>query len=543
MAGSDSSLTYTAPGDFAPPEEQPTGRIIDPRSLIGNALWKGAKSSAEALWPLIKGPGQVLEGSLVPSMEPGPNQLSIPEYALSLGAAGMGARGLGFAAPEGALPTFPAFHGTGSSQVFRNFDDEYIGSGEGAQTYGWGHYVAGARKTGETYRQKLAGRGPVPLGDNGFPLSDAEMLQKYYEPGSIVPAYGGFDRVESFQAEHPSYPGQGLWSVNVKSVYPDKDAMRAKYGGATDRGGEFAVPPDALNDPSLWMNAHNKEFENVGLVSKLRNHATFPSTRDVASVGNAKGWDMGDPGGLLHINVIPDEHELLDHDLPWAQQDPGVQRKLTEAGLSPSNVDPQDIVPRRTPSLDMMTGGDLYKGLVDKHLAEVQDEAGRAAQWTPRPSRDDAKYAVSKIMDKAGVPGIKFLDQFSRGREYAEELKHTAGFDTAPNPDFAKNMMQGYPTYGRTVDEDLDLIRNQLKGNMPVGRGSREVIEHAKNSEDLLNWIDKEHQAGNFSIGDSRTRNYVLFDPRHLEIKTWNGIPLTPVDHDPFMDPTLGGLK
>jgi hypothetical protein len=36
-------------------------------------------------------------------------------------------------------------------------------------------------------------------------------------------------------------------------------------------------------------------------------------------------------------------------------------------------------------------------------------------------------------------------------------------------------------------------------------------------------------------VGDPRrTHNYVVFDPKNLEIKTRDGIPLTPVDHDPF---------
>jgi hypothetical protein len=61
---------------------------------------------------------------------------------------------------EGDPPTFfqPAWHG--SPHIFDRFSLDAIGTGEGAQVYGWGLYFAGKREVAEFYRDALA-RGPA----------------------------------------------------------------------------------------------------------------------------------------------------------------------------------------------------------------------------------------------------------------------------------------------------------------------------------------------------------------------------------------------
>lgn len=53
-----------------------------------------------------------------------------------------------FRAYHGTPHTFPAEEGA----PFGRFKDEAIGSGEGTQAYGWGHYVAGNPKVAENYK-------------------------------------------------------------------------------------------------------------------------------------------------------------------------------------------------------------------------------------------------------------------------------------------------------------------------------------------------------------------------------------------------------
>ena len=65
-----------------------------------------------------------------------------------------------------------AFHGTPSAP-FAAFSDDAIGSGQGAQSYGHGHYIAESADTGETYQKSLSGKM-----NTSAALSDAQSAVK-----------------------------------------------------------------------------------------------------------------------------------------------------------------------------------------------------------------------------------------------------------------------------------------------------------------------------------------------------------------------------
>ena len=56
----------------------------------------------------------------------------------------------------GGIIADPAFHG--SAADFEEFSDEFIGTGEGAQAFGYGHYFAGTREVAEFYRDQASPR-------------------------------------------------------------------------------------------------------------------------------------------------------------------------------------------------------------------------------------------------------------------------------------------------------------------------------------------------------------------------------------------------
>jgi len=159
MANGDNSLGVgQAPVNMLGPD-------VAPRAVTGFL-----KQQAEALWPVIKnvvmGPGEVYSGELQPSMTPGPNQLSVPEYALGLTGLGLGVGTVpemvaGTAGGPAVLRHFPAWHGTGVSKPFEQFEDRYLGTGEGAQIpslvgeHAWGHYISGIPSEARGYQQSV----------------------------------------------------------------------------------------------------------------------------------------------------------------------------------------------------------------------------------------------------------------------------------------------------------------------------------------------------------------------------------------------------
>src|SRR5215469_6267410 len=525
MSGSPDNLL--TPGLFADPDPSnpEAARIIGSQALVraaGNLLWRGARGVLGDVWEnVIKPPGQILFGERTPYAGYA-NSLDPAAYAGRLAGYGMGVGNLLGGAGEGVARQFGAWHGTGSGP-FREFSDEYLGTGQGAASYGAGHYVAGEKKVAQGYREEMGGIDPVPVNEEGFPLTNLEKLEKYYEPGSIVPGWAGFDRVVRFNKE-PSEGGWPRWSVVVKKVTPDLSKDEAGIMGRM-RGDNYDF---MLGRPDLWKDIGGNRF-----------HSTFPKRQDIADVGRVRGWKMGESGGLLHVNVVPEEDELLDWDLPWSKQDPEIREQMYKARLDPTSVSGNagygDAWAFRN---DDPTGGEIYRQIAQNYY----DREGHS---------DYGQLAASKDLDAAGIPGLKYKDAMSRGKVDQPTLKHNDDYTGAPDQAIVQQYLRDFPIYGRNLDEDIGIITNQLR----VAGGDRirdldkfdAVLRQNLTPEEvdglrqksmsyhsMADWVEKEHKAGNFRVGSNLTRNYVIFDPKNLEIRTWNGRKLEPVDHDPF---------
>lgn len=96
---------------------------------------------------------------------------------------------------------------------------------------------------------------------------------------------------------------------------------------------------------------------------------------------NQMPYSQGEPGSLYHVEIQPDEHELLDWDQPLSQQSPQVQSKLQAMGIP----------------LDKTKGGQLYGWL--------QGVTGQG----------DAE-SVSNYLHENGIPGLKHVDQWSHSK-------------------------------------------------------------------------------------------------------------------------------
>jgi hypothetical protein len=216
--------------------------------IVGNAL--------NGLWDFVKSP-------VAGSEQAAANQLGQP-FSEKLARAENIALSFG---PQ----TFAAYHGT--PHLFDKFSDKAIGSGEGAQAYGHGHYVAGNPKVAEMYKEVVTS----------------------------------------------AATGNNILSVITKQ-HPDLfSRIKAEVGGDPWASWE---PRRKLEQ--LW-DAHN-----YGDPAKVPNLFSPELTRDLIGSGAL----TSPPGHLLEINVKPDEHELLDWDKSFSQQSPQAQKaiqKLAEA--------------------------------------------------------------------------------------------------------------------------------------------------------------------------------------------------------------------
>jgi hypothetical protein len=169
-----------------------------------------------------------------------------------------------------------AYHGT--PYEVDKFMLQYIGTGEGAQAFGWGLYFAENQSTAEDYRRKLSNGEYVPFAS----------IKEYFKPGNIVNGYSGSDRVISFMEGDDKIP----WSVTVERV--------------VQRNGEWVA------------------------TDRPRQHATTPSVRNVKAAGLKTEVD----GNLYTVEILPDESDFLDWDKPLSEQSEKVKQAVRAATIS-----------------------------------------------------------------------------------------------------------------------------------------------------------------------------------------------------------------
>lgn len=245
----------------------------------------------------------------------------------------------------GMLPFVPALRTTwhGSPHGFTKFDMSKIGTGEGAQAYGHGLYLAEARPTAEGYANDLS--------------------KLTYKVGNEV-----FD---------PST----LKHLNVRT--------RA-WDGKLDEAIEKAKQVIQNNTP----------------VSDL-------AKQDLAVLENikAKGGLMPNTGYLYKVE-LPDEQisKMLDYDLPLANQSEQVKQSLLQLN------DPH-INEALSTSPVYNEAGDYwsYMGNTYGSKNEALKDVTPAQLISGQRGSFKSPQEASQRFYEAGIPGIQYLDQASRG--------------------------------------------------------------------------------------------------------------------------------
>jgi len=255
----------------------------------------------------------------------------------------------------------------GSPHVFERFDMSKLGTGEGAQAYGSGMYVAQNPSVAKGYQNTLA--------------------------------YKAFD------------------------LQPEAQKLGLNLPAGTR--GEFMRQVQAKKPPEILA----RQLQNANIAAR-----DLPQDKLTELFKNYQ--EKG--GGNLYKVDLPDTHirRMLDWDAPIKDQ-PTVVRNLAKQ----LGIDKNDL------------GGDL--------LAKVgKDEAGR------------------KIMQDAGIRGVKYLDQYSRQP------------GTASMTPFQ-------------INTRIDILKKDIASGL--GNQSR--------MKEILSSLEKEK-----ALHENPTRNFVVFDPNHLSI-------------------------
>tara|TARA_R110000868_G_scaffold55710_1_gene173143 strand:- start:32 stop:1387 length:1356 start_codon:yes stop_codon:yes gene_type:complete len=315
-------------------------------------------------------------------------------YLKEIDAAMMGERGglLGAITPQ---PKFlDVYHGTPhrlpptERNPLGEFDASKIGTGEGAQAYGYGIYTAEAPAVAEGYMNTLAGN--VNAKSSGYyPKVNGKVVYDDFEDIDIVRKIAA--------ATEPKVGG--IMGLGKRQAISSDEAIAEL----------IAKNKLIADDPVYYSEARAKALDEIQGLQKYLGKKIEPSKPS-----------------LYKVN-LPDEKiaTMLDWDAPLSQQPKNIQNWLKDS-----------MNPYRKQLAAKDVGGNEPTGsLIYNRLAALMSEGKKSDVFT-NAANYGAKNASQELAD-AGIAGIKYLDEASRAAG-----KGTRNFVTFPGEEKSMTILE-----------------------------------------------------------------------------------------------------
>lgn len=295
-------------------------------------------------------------------------------------------RGIEPAAIEAAVRTVDQRPGsTGAADVGRAAEDVRAGregaAGEGAPTEGVDLHQAAYH--GSPYRFDKFTLDHIGKGEGvqaygwGLYFAGAKAVAKYYRDtlsrGDYVELHG-----ERIADQH------GYLAAMLRNMLDDMDP---RHGHSFEQ-----AKATALGD--LAFRVRHERAGGRGEVAQEA-QAAADAIKDLKQ----SDFRLASEGRLYHVD-IPEDGAYLHWDKKLSEQSPEVQAALGKLGIE-----------------DMeMTGQRAYRILQERLTPPVPpDLPGRPSGWSYVQRGDEGQKGASVALREAGIPGIQYLDQMSRG--------------------------------------------------------------------------------------------------------------------------------
>ena len=365
-----------------------------------SSFFSGGKLGAGPETPLSRVLSWAMELAGVPQVEQAFGAArAAGEQDWSGAAANAGALGMALAPMalgiRGVKGPIRAYHG--SPHDFDKFDASKIGTGEGAQAYGHGLYMAGSEDVARQYRDNLGVRQwlqgkefnddmtphrPGMVAQyilNGVPEETTKMALRTLEPSAAESQIYGW--LNQGRALHNEAQKHGhMYEVDIHadpSAFLQWDKPLREHGGQAKSGlQEFGV--EVAPPQTEWRMVKNP-FKAAGapdipdrytLFTRANVKAPWEQTRSYLEKSKSGGWDAYGQGRYRGA--------LMSDDL----EGQGAQSWKQQA---------ESMIPRTAGIGPDTTGGEAYRLL------------GRGQE-----------QQTSEALLRSGIPGISYLDQGSR---------------------------------------------------------------------------------------------------------------------------------
>ena len=323
-----------------------------------------------------------------------------------------------------------AYHGT-PHKVDR-FSTEKIGTGEGAQAYGWGLYFAENKKVADEYRDGL---------------SETE----YWEGNNKL-------------------TGNRAWA-----------ALFLENNNRNKNSALLQARDTIINE-----NAFNEVSKAI-------------SDIDINNL-QVKG------GNLYSVELNVEPEDLLDWDKPLSEQSEKIRRA---AGLDENAVRRYEQIQVRLNELQKNSGLDSpeWNSLVQK-ARDIRTQYPLNESGQEFYKNLGKPQEASKKLAAMGIPGIRYLDQGSRGNRQTQ-WQDPAAKSKYADPEFTEGIVQNYleSSNGNAAD-----ALKRLRESPPQ---QYQIAADALESGDII---------------PAPTYNYVVFDENLIKITAENGQPVTMQD-------------
>ena len=272
------------------------------------------------------------------------------------------------------------YHGTAAD--FRRFNHKYMGTGEGAQAFGWGSYLAQSFGVAKGYwKADVERKGARNITFDGQPFAAVYKTARE-EANSAKATFESIAKIDALREIQKALRDEQINSNFLYFAHLELNRIAENNPGDTDA-------TRALK----WFENNISKFEETGI-----------------------------QGNVMRVDVGVEQNELLDWDKELMHNDNYELKKRIQKNMSPELIEAlEDEVGE---SLMLMTGGDFYRGLefLEKKEGRVSEEFKDVEDYNKRLANSKAKRIVSAYLEEiVGIPGLKFLDQNSRGDLQAAE--------------------------------------------------------------------------------------------------------------------------
>jgi hypothetical protein len=394
------------------------------------------------------------------------------------------------------------WHGTAAD--FRKFSNEFMGTGEGAQAYGWGTYLAQRTGIAKGYWSADVDRktGSPTATYDGRPIEDlmAELDAKEFDGGNGLTADEEALRIV-------------LSELSLNLGVGDNDALRSANMKIAKSGASGSFLSRRYKQASDWLDKNYSKFKVV------------PGKKP--------------EGTLMRVDTAMTPEETLDWDRPLSEQ-PAILEKL--GMLMPQGLQEAlaDQYQQNVEDIGDLTGEDLYRGLrfLEKNEGAVSEFWG-IDDYVGQPG----KKVASLFLDSMGIKGIQFLDAKSRGGKrivnydgtsynwdkLAELARQAKGSTESMKFSLLRDIAyDGLPQVKselqQRVDEFVDrmfTVDKDSAARYGVKFDSEAALKDAKQRGAETPWGEKlawlEANEANISTGKpAKTRNLVIFDDKNI---------------------------